>query len=191
MRKIDIIGQQFGRLTVLEEYRKYDENGRSRLFEICFCECGNEAHIEKSKLLGGHTQSCGCLQKEARANLGERFKKEYGEAAFNECYAAYQKSAMKRNYSFELSKEEFKDIITQPCIYCGASLTQEKRKNGANGTFKYTGIDRYDNSKGYSIDNCVPCCSICNRIKTNMPIEKLEEQLERIISRKSMWKRTA
>jgi 5-methylcytosine-specific restriction endonuclease McrA len=27
------------------------------------------------------------------------------------------------------------------------------------------GIDRVDNSIGYTPDNCVPCCTQCNRIK--------------------------
>lgn len=190
-KKINIVSKKFGKLTVLEEFHERDKSGRSRLFAKCICDCGHESYVEKSKLLGGRTKSCGCIQKESRKSLGAHFKKEYGEAAFNECYSAYKKSAKLRSYSFELSKEEFKQIITQPCIYCGESLTQEKKKKGAYGTFKYTGIDRYDNTKGYTIDNCVPCCSVCNRIKTDMAIEDMEKQLTKIISRKSMWKRIA
>lgn len=187
----NIIGQKFGRLTAIREYHKRDKSGKSHIVIVCICDCGNETHVDKTRLTSGYTRSCGCLQKEIRKSLGSKFKKDYGTAAFNECYAAYKKSAIARGYDFELSKEEFKEIITQPCIYCGESLTQEKIKKGANGSFKYTGIDRYDNSKGYVIDNCVPCCSVCNRIKTNMSIEKMKEQLEKIISRKDIWTNVA
>jgi hypothetical protein len=30
------------------------------------------------------------------------------------------------------------------------------------------GIDRVDNTKGYSVDNCVPCCRRCNVAKADM-----------------------
>jgi 5-methylcytosine-specific restriction endonuclease McrA len=32
-------------------------------------------------------------------------------------------------------------------------------------TFLYSGIDRKDNEKGYTEENCVPCCKRCNGIK--------------------------
>ena len=186
----NIIGQKFGRLLVLEDYKEYRSNRCMRMLK-CQCDCGNTTNVYKHKVLRGTTKSCGCLQKETRLNLGEKKKKEYGEAAFNECFLSYERCAKKRGYSFELTKEQFKQIIIQPCIYCGSSLTQEKRAKGNNGTFKYTGIDRYNNNIGYTFKNSVPCCSKCNRIKTDMDIEELEKHLKLIISRIDMWKRTA
>lgn len=34
--------------------------------------------------------------------------------------------------------------------------------------FYYNGIDRVDNLKGYTRNNCIPCCSICNQSKHTM-----------------------
>lgn len=34
-----------------------------------------------------------------------------------------------------------------------------------NNELTYNGIDRLDNSKGYTIDNSVACCSKCNIAK--------------------------
>ena len=183
----NIIGQKFGRLTALEEKCEIIK-GYYRYKIKCKCDCGNIKEVEKSKLISGNISSCRCYQKECASKL---HKKQFGEAAFNECYGAYKKSAKIRNYSFELTKEQFKEIVVQPCIYCGKELTQEKRSKSSNGTFKYTGIDRYDNTKGYTLENSVPCCKVCNRIKTNMTIENLENQLTLIMSRKDIWKRTA
>lgn len=69
-------------------------------------------------------------------------------------YAQYMRSAANRGIAFELSSEEFKGIVCKPCFYCDTFTTGES-----------IGIDRFDNSKGYTIDNCRPCCDICNRMK--------------------------
>ena len=57
-----LVGQIFGRLTVLEEYR--NENGYAVC--RCQCDCGNQKVIHKSNLTAGRTRSCGCLEKENR-----------------------------------------------------------------------------------------------------------------------------
>lgn len=98
-----------------------------------------------------------------------------------------KKSARLRGYDFELTKEEFREIVTKPCIYCGESLTQSKHKNFGNGEFRYTGIDRYDNSKGYILSNCVPCCKRCNRIKTTMSAQELADIVDTLQKRKDIW----
>ena len=38
----------------------------------------------------------------------------------------------------------------------------------------WNGIDRIDSSKDYTLDNCNPCCQICNIAKRNMPLEKFQ-----------------
>ena len=60
-RRLDLIGQKFGRLVVLE-YASENKQGRS-LF-LCKCICGIKKIISGAHLKDGSTQSCGCLQKE-------------------------------------------------------------------------------------------------------------------------------
>ncbi len=57
----DLVGQVFGRLTVLEKLPKGQHN---QILYRCLCECGKEAKTTFSKLNSGHTQSCGCLKEE-------------------------------------------------------------------------------------------------------------------------------
>ena len=63
----DLSGQKFNRLTVIRR----DESVLNKVSWICKCECGNEISVTTSHLKCGHTQSCGCLQKEKarEANL--------------------------------------------------------------------------------------------------------------------------
>jgi hypothetical protein len=56
----DLTGMVFSRLTVLCR----TENRKGRTTWLCRCECGNEAAVWGSCLRSGHTQSCGCFQRE-------------------------------------------------------------------------------------------------------------------------------
>lgn len=56
---VDITGQKFGKLTVLECVGKLD--GRHYYWK-CQCECGNVVDKLGSALRSGNTKSCGCMK---------------------------------------------------------------------------------------------------------------------------------
>lgn len=58
-RTKNLVGQRFGRLTVLELLD--DSNKFNRRQYKCKCDCGNETIVTGSLLLNGHTSSCGCI----------------------------------------------------------------------------------------------------------------------------------
>ena len=51
--------------------------------------------------------------------------------------------------------EMYYNLICCPCFYCGEYL------DDSTGV----GLDRCDNKKGYTLNNVVPCCARCNRMK--------------------------
>ena len=57
MKLIDLTGQKFGRLTVIERHDKKRWK--------CQCDCGNITYSDGYQLRKGITKSCGCYQKEA------------------------------------------------------------------------------------------------------------------------------
>lgn len=59
MKRIELTGQQFGRLTVVEYV------GSSKW--ACQCECGGDAWVASADLRNGHTTSCGCVQRQRAA----------------------------------------------------------------------------------------------------------------------------
>lgn len=67
----------------------------------------------------------------------------------------YIRRANKKNINFELSCDEFNNLILNSCYICGKKTSVEHTN----------GIDRYDNKKGYIIDNCRSCCGDCNYMK--------------------------
>ena len=59
--KFKLVGQSFGRLKVVS-FDSVSKNGHTKW--LCICECGKEMVKFATNLRKGHTQSCGCLQKE-------------------------------------------------------------------------------------------------------------------------------
>lgn len=60
----ELLGQKFGRLTVIRETEKRDKC--KRIIWECKCDCGNFTEVCSSSLLNGSTLSCGCLLKEKK-----------------------------------------------------------------------------------------------------------------------------
>ena len=82
----ELIGQTFGRLTVLGEGEpKIDKSGRVRPTAKCQCSCENQTIIDVivhdlTRKDGGKrnpTRSCGCLWRESLQTLPQLFKQEY------------------------------------------------------------------------------------------------------------------
>lgn len=78
MRKVDLHGHRYGRLSVVCEGRPYyNTNGRRVAAWDCICDCGNNAVVRGSDLRSGRTLSCGCVQK-IRASQAS---KKHGESS--------------------------------------------------------------------------------------------------------------
>ena len=67
-RSKNIIGQKFGRLTVVE--RAINDKYGNAMWK-CVCECGKQCTVRGGGLRSGNVLSCGCLQKE-RAKAGTK-----------------------------------------------------------------------------------------------------------------------
>lgn len=73
---IDLTGQRFGRLEVLEKGENFkDKQGHNRFKWKCKCDCGNTTFVLQSSLARNLTKSCGCLQKEAVSNISKQSAK--------------------------------------------------------------------------------------------------------------------
>lgn len=59
----DLLGQTFGRLTVIELLWGSARTGRRTAY-LCRCACGKEKTILACHLVSGHSQSCGCFRLE-------------------------------------------------------------------------------------------------------------------------------
>lgn len=64
MAGTDLVGRQFGRLTVLAR----GANTKKQTIWIVRCACGKEKQVRGDRLRNGMTKSCGCLQRELMGN---------------------------------------------------------------------------------------------------------------------------
>lgn len=78
-------------------------------------------------------------------------------------------SAKVRNIEVKLNTQYYTDLIEMGCLYCGDSLVD---KNG-------TCLDRQNNSRGYTNDNVVGCCKICNYAKRTLTDKQFYSWVER------------
>ena len=175
-KRKDLSGQIFGRLTVLDySHTHKSPGGQGHAMWNVVCSCGNTKSVSGSNLLNG-VKSCGCLKKDGLN------KKVFGQASANSRFAQYKASFRhrKQHLTFELSKEEFFGIIQKPCQYCGTSNSNKHQATNCNGPFVSNGIDRIDSNLGYTIKNCVPCCDVCNRMKSDHSLETFFLQVQKI-----------
>ena len=169
---IDLTNKKFGRLTVLEIAGK---TSRGIILWKCSCSCGNIKVVSGSKLTIGNTRSCGCYRKEFQAG---RHALPDGEASFNDLYIAYRNRARNKNIQFSLTKDDMRKITKQKCFYCGREPFREYKSKISS--YIYNGIDRMDNSMGYTIDNSVPCCKECNTAKSVLTVDEFVDLISRI-----------
>lgn len=173
----DLSGKEFGKLKVIN-FSRQDKNGHS--LWSCECICGNIVLKLGTELVSGHLKSCS-------KSCGKVNDK--GVSSWNTNYANYKNGAERRLLSFGLSIKQFISICSMNCIYCGQAPQNWNTHCKKNGSIKLTkhqlpigrqavesawikknGVDRLDNSKGYTIKNSVPCCKNCNMSKSSLSL---------------------
>lgn len=151
--KKDLTGQRFGRLIVICESEPYyppNSNKRHRMW-LCQCDCGNVIKTDQGGLLNGGAKSCSCLRKE---NVGKNKNIYPYKHKLNRVWVAMRqrcnnpKANEYKNYGGRGIKvcKEWDDVQNgYDCFYEWAIT---------NGYEEGLTIDRIDNNKGYSPDNC-------------------------------------
>ena len=79
-----------------------------------------------------------------------------GRSSSHNCtLCRYITDAINRNWSFDLTEDQFVNIISQKCVHSCTECSS-------------TGIDRVDSSKGYTVDNVQPMCGRHNKMKLTL-----------------------
>ena len=196
IRRKDLTGQKFGRLTVIGKSDKRTKSGD--VYYICDCDCGTKGIlVSRSSLVAkdSHKQiSCGCWVKEGLHSVNRENNRDYVILKYLYRKLKTRNRRLGFNETRMITMEEFKTVINQPCVYCGmenSDTTKEpysyvyKRKNldGGQIDFDYemhhNGVDRIDSSIGYEPGNVVSCCKFCNMAKNDRSREEFLKWAEK------------
>ncbi len=188
-----LVGQKFGQLTVLSFSHttqvQHSDRVRTKYWFNCICNCGTTIVVSRASLPG--TKTCGCSKIEGHKKAAEKQKgkarpqvqKPNGESVLHSVFLNYKQGAKDRRLSFLLSKEEFAELTSLICYYCGSEPREVKKKASDFVSRKMNGIDRLDSSKGYELSNCVSCCKTCNYMKLEMSVSEFLNHIDKIYNK--------
>lgn len=147
-KKLDLVGQRFGRLLVIEEAGRDKHRG---VLWRCKCDCGNEVTVRSNALRTHHTTSCGCYCRECST------KRSTTHGMHKTRLYRIWVSMLTRSGVYKCSNEETKHLYQDRGIsVCAEWLVFENFLDWslANGYEDTLEIDRIDNDKGYFHENC-------------------------------------
>ncbi len=161
-----LIGKTFNMIHVIS-FSHIDK--RKRFYNIECLRCKKFSYMRSDRFTGSQKLSTCSKCRQENAILAS-ITRATPETVYNILFTQSVNGAKNRNIDFQLSLEEFKNIISKNCHYCGQEPVVSgvsKNINKTDSPVKNNGVDRVDNSKGYTINNCVSCCKICNFMKKN------------------------
>jgi hypothetical protein len=143
-------GQRFGQLVTvsLSELRPVGAKGMKRRQWLCLCDCGREAYVNGFNLASNHTKSCGCIARPKPKNPAVRHGKSK-TAEYRIWYHILTRCYNPNDISYELYGGRGIGV----CPAWRESFEQFFADMGERPS-KHHSIDRIDNAKDYSPNNC-------------------------------------
>ena len=146
MNSKDITGMEFGYWTVL--YRDKPHPNKRNAFYICHCVCGNVKAVNRSTLVNGRSQSCGCIK--------------YDRSGVNSTHGMSKSRIYHEWVSMRRRCKDTKGKFAENYALKGITVCPEWESDFlafrdwaySSGYTDQLTIDRIDNSKGYFPDNC-------------------------------------
>lgn len=144
-RIVNVANQRFGRLVAI---RKVGKDKYKQNLWLCRCDCGKECITNTNRLSQGKTRSCGCLKAE-----GNNIRHGMCYTRLNSIYRKMKARCLNPN------NPRYSDYGGRNIQICSEWIGKDGFKNFAEWAYKngYSDaltIDRIDNNKGYSPDNC-------------------------------------
>lgn len=155
MQRRDLTGQRFNMLTALSATRASKSGHMHWLFR---CDCGVVKELPASRVTRGSSKSCGC----SRITLIAKAKTTHGYWKNGVSAPEYSAWCLARNRCHNEGSHAFKDYGARGITMCDRWRFGEKDQTGFECFISDMGdkpsahysLDRIDNSKGYSPDNC-------------------------------------
>ena len=137
-------------------------------------KCGNLGNPWLRHVISGKSKSCRPCAMLGRHNVRD----------FEATYNAFCKHCIRKRRIRRISFEQYVQVVApRKCLYCGGSLkVSPRRLKRLKSSASYC-IDQFVAGSGYILGNCVPCCTPCNRDKSDMNSEEWKKRLIRLFGK--------
>jgi hypothetical protein len=145
---VNLLGGQFGRLTVVEKTNKRGSSGA--VFWKCLCECGKTKDVSSSCLRTEQTKSCGCLFLDMAAAKGKA-KHKHGMTNTS----TYRSWGGMKQRCYNPNNKKYHRYGALGITVCDEWFNSfQKFLDDMGECPKGMSIDRIDVSNGYYKENC-------------------------------------
>lgn len=147
---VDMVGRVFGRLSVF----KFSHKVKGKAYWECVCVCGNITTVIGKSLVSGNTKSCGCLRAGAAMRSG-KLSQHLSLHRESKTAMYYKWLCMKRR-CLNPHDAAYHNYGGRGITVCDEWLHNYKQFRNDMGLPPFAGasLDRIDNNKGYSKENC-------------------------------------
>jgi hypothetical protein len=150
-KEVQVMGKRFGRLIGIKRLHSSSEG---IVWEFK-CDCGNSLSLAAKSVSSGHTQSCGCLQKERTSEAGYKHGMT-NERIYGIWAGMVKRCFNKNNHAFKhyggrgiRVQDSWKDFVSFK-----NDMYKSYLKHVAEFSEKQTTIERIDVNGGYNVKNC-------------------------------------
>lgn len=176
--RIKCINERFkGKKKGVYEFLEFDHFEGTRAFIKCKClRCGQIIIVRDDRMTksADPKSCCYCYPSLSGETTKQRYYKLRGKTGeeyehdkeLRAKISSIKQGARDREFEYKLTDDYAKKLLDENCYYCNTE--------SANG------IDRVDSLKGYTVENCVPCCKYCNLMKNNLSLDLFLTKVQKI-----------
>lgn len=173
VKKLCLIGQQFGQLLVIAPAPNVCINFKTHTSWLCKCSCGNAIETRTAGLRSGNRTHCGCLRganvAKGKTTHGESSGKNKIGSLRYRMFKAAAARAKAKGLDFTIKLKDI--IVPDVCPVFGLPLIKQTKIAGHCSP----SLDRIDNSKGYVPGNVAVISKKANTTKNAATLAELEQ----------------
>ncbi|AGE58963.1 hypothetical protein PBCVOR070422_071R [Paramecium bursaria Chlorella virus OR0704.2.2] len=141
-----------------KEYYQEHKEEISQQRKEHYKEHKEEISQQRQEYYNEHKEKINERRREKRANEPEvalAKSQTYSNSSIGKCRDIVS-GAKQRQIDVDMTRDDIMKLTDMPCFYCGTETTDKVSRNG---------IDRMNNLIGYTLNNSVSCCWMCNNMK--------------------------